>query len=76
MGLFDRIPLMEDVALSKKLLKISKPICFKESVITSSRRWERNGVWRTIILMWRLRAAYFFGAKPENLADQYYPDSK
>lgn len=75
-GFFDRIPLMEDVALSKKLLKLGRPCCLKETVKTSSRRWEKNGIWQTIFLMWRLRLAYFFGAKPENLADQYYPDSK
>lgn len=75
-GLFDRIPLMEDVSLSKKLLKHSRPCCLKETVRTSSRRWEKNGVYKTIFLMWRLRLAYFFGARPEKLADQYYPDSK
>ena len=73
-GLFDWIPLMEDVSLSKKLLKLSKPYCLKETVKTSSRRWERNGVWKTIFLMWRLRLAYYLGAKPEKLANQYYPD--
>jgi len=75
-GLFDRIPLMEDVALSKKLLKVGRPCCLKETVRTSSRRWEKNGVWKTIFLMWRLRLAYFFGARPEKLVEQYYPDSK
>lgn len=75
-GLFDRIPLMEDVALSKKLLKHSRPCCLKETVQTSSRRWENKGIYKTIFLMWRLRLAYFFGVRPEKLADQYYPDSK
>ncbi len=75
-GLFDRIPLMEDVALSKKLLKYSRPSCLQETVRTSSRRWEKNGIYKTIFLMWRLRLAYFLGARPEKLADQYYPDSK
>jgi rSAM/selenodomain-associated transferase 2 len=75
-GFFDRIPLMEDVALSKKLLKHSRPCCLQEAVMTSSRRWENNGIYKTIFLMWRLRLAYFFGVRPEKLADQYYPDSK
>jgi hypothetical protein len=38
---------------------------------TSGRRWEKNGVWRTILLMWRLRLAYFLGADPDRLARQY-----
>lgn len=75
-GLFDRIPLMEDVALSKKLLKYSRPCCLQETVATSSRRWEEKGIWSTIFLMWRLRLAYFLGASPAKLAERYYPDSK
>jgi rSAM/selenodomain-associated transferase 2 len=75
-GLYDRIPLMEDVALSKKLLKHSKPCCLQEKVTTSSRRWEEKGIWTTIFLMWRLRLSYFLGASPAKLAEQYYPESK
>ncbi len=75
-GYFDRIPLMEDVSLSKKLKKISAPLRLKEQVLTSSRRWENHGVIRTILLMWRLRAAYAMGVRPEKLADKYYPDSR
>ncbi len=70
-GGFPEIPLMEDVELSKQLKKTSRPLCLKERVITSSRRWEQQGVWRTIVLMWRLRLAYFFGADPSQLKQQY-----
>jgi hypothetical protein len=41
--------------------------------VTSSRRWERDGIWRTILFMWRLRIAYFLGADPRRLASRYYP---
>jgi hypothetical protein len=41
-------------------------------VRTSGRRWERNGVWRTVLLMWRLRWAFFFGADPAELARRYW----
>jgi rSAM/selenodomain-associated transferase 2 len=74
-GYFDRIPLMEDVSLSKKLKKMSPPLRLKERVLTSSRRWEKQGIIRTILLMWLLRAAYALGVRPEKLADKYYPDS-
>jgi hypothetical protein len=40
-------------------------------VTTSGRRWEKNGIVRTILLMWRLRLAYFLGAAPSRLAEQY-----
>jgi rSAM/selenodomain-associated transferase 2 len=70
-GGFAAIPLMEDVALCKRLKRISRPLCLRNRVITSGRRWEQHGVLRTILLMWRLRLAYFFGADPKHLARQY-----
>jgi rSAM/selenodomain-associated transferase 2 len=70
-GGFPEIPLMEDIALCKRLKRISAPLCLSERVITSGRRWEQNGVLNTIVLMWRLRLAYFFGADPKELAEQY-----
>lgn len=65
------IPLMEDIALSKALKRLSKPLCLREKVATSARRWHKHGVVRTILLMWRLRLAYFFGAEPQRLATRY-----
>ena len=70
-GGFPMIELMEDIALSKQLKRISRPLCLRERVITSGRRWEEHGVLRTVVLMWRLRLAYFFGADPAELARQY-----
>lgn len=70
-GGFPELPLMEDIAISRALKQHGRPACLKERVTTSARRWERHGVWRTIFLMWRLRAAYFFGADPRQLAIQY-----
>ena len=75
LGGFADLPLMEDIELSKRLKQISPPACLKVPVVTSARRWEEQGVWRTIVLMWRLRLAYFFlGADPHALALRYgYP---
>src|SRR5262245_19300441 len=70
-GGFPEIPLMEDIALCKRLKRVSRPLCLSERVVTSGRRWEKNGVLNTIVLMWRLRLAYFFGADPNELARQY-----
>jgi rSAM/selenodomain-associated transferase 2 len=72
-GGFPEIALMEDLAISKRLGGIARPACIRSRVVTSCRRWERDGVWRTIGLMWFLRAAYFFGADPDRLARLYYP---
>ena len=70
-GGFPEIDLMEDVALSKLLKKNCRPLCLPQRVITSSRRWERNGVFRTILLMWYLRLVYALGANPRRLAQLY-----
>ncbi len=70
-GGYPPIALMEDIALSKRLKKIGQPLCLREQVITSGRRWEKHGVLRTILLIWRLRLAYYFGADPNELAQHY-----
>ena len=70
-GGFPEIPLMEDVAMSKALRRTSPPACLRERVVTSGRRWERNGTLRTILLMWRLRLEYALGADPRRLARRY-----
>lgn len=70
-GAFPRIALMEDIALCKRLKRISPPLCLRERVVTSARRWENNGILSTIVLMWGLRLAYFFGADPNKLAQRY-----
>lgn len=74
-GGFPAIPLMEDIAICKRLKQASAPLCLAASIVTSSRRWEKHGIWRTIWLMWRLRFAYWRGADPADLARIYYPNS-
>ncbi len=70
-GGFPDQPLMEDIELSKRLLALSRPICLTDQVVTSGRRWEANGVWRTIWLMWRLRWLYWNGVSADELAKSY-----
>jgi rSAM/selenodomain-associated transferase 2 len=70
-GGFPDQPLMEDVAISARLGALSPPICLRQKVRTSGRRWETRGVWRTILLMWRLRWAWWRGTPAERLAERY-----
>jgi rSAM/selenodomain-associated transferase 2 len=70
-GGFPVIALMEDVALSALLRRQSAPVCLRKKVTTSARRWQKNGVWRTIFFMWWLRLAYAFGVSPARLARWY-----
>ena len=68
---FEDIPLMEDIAFSKTMKRRGAPACLRSRVRTSGRRWESRGVLRTVVLMWRLRLLYYFGARPERLARLY-----
>jgi rSAM/selenodomain-associated transferase 2 len=70
-GGFPEQPLMEDIELSIRLRRMSAPTCLHERVATSGRRWEQRGVWRTIVLMWRLRWLYARGVPAERLAALY-----
>ena len=70
-GGYPPMALMEDVVLSSRLRRWSRPAALRASVMTSARRWERNGVLRTIVLMWWLRMRFFLGASPARLAQLY-----
>jgi rSAM/selenodomain-associated transferase 2/rSAM/selenodomain-associated transferase 1 len=71
-GGFPDQALMEDVELSKLLKRAGgRPLCLSERVVTSGRRWDRDGAWRTIAAMWRWRFAYWRGADPARLATEY-----
>jgi hypothetical protein len=59
---------MEDIALSKRLKRISRPLCLAAKATISGRRWDRDGALRTILRTWWLRLAYFFGTEPGALA--------
>ncbi|MCB1667937.1 MAG: TIGR04283 family arsenosugar biosynthesis glycosyltransferase [Porticoccaceae bacterium] len=74
-GGFPSQQLMEDVELCKRLKKTGRYTFLKNPVTTSSRRWEENGITRTVLQMWALRFAYFLGVSANRLADIYYPGS-
>jgi rSAM/selenodomain-associated transferase 2 len=70
-GGFPDLPLMEDIAISRRLKRLCRPFCIATPAVTSGRRWEHNGVIRTILLMWRLRLSYYLGVEPALLAEFY-----
>lgn len=71
LGGYAPIPLMEDLHLCRRLKALARPRCLRPALLTSSRRWEQHGIWRTVLLMWALRLAYYCGASPEKLARHY-----
>lgn len=70
-GGFPEQPLMEDIEMSRRLKRLSPPICLRAKAISSGRRWERHGVWRTIGRMWWLRYRYWQGVDSQQLAREY-----
>ena len=76
-AIFDRIggyadiPLMEDIDLSRRMKRAGRIACLRQRVTTSARRWQKDGVVRTILLMWSLRALYFVGVSPARLHRLY-----
>ncbi len=70
-GGFPEIPLMEDVALSKRLRRVSPPYRIRLPVTTAARRWQRNGVVGTVLRMWCNRLLFWAGVAPERLAARY-----
>ncbi|MBI3570697.1 MAG: TIGR04283 family arsenosugar biosynthesis glycosyltransferase [Gammaproteobacteria bacterium] len=71
LGGYPAIALMEDIALSAQLRRIKTPARLRTTVTTSVRRWERNGVTRTVLRMWWLRLCYWIGISPARLARWY-----
>ncbi|HKY08771.1 MAG TPA: TIGR04283 family arsenosugar biosynthesis glycosyltransferase [Candidatus Binatia bacterium] len=75
LGGYPEIDLMEDIALCSALKGSGRVACLRSRVVTSGRRWERDGLWRTIIRMWTLKLLYFAGVPPARLR-QYYADTR
>ena len=71
-GGYPEIALMEDIAICKRLRLQSRPGILPVRVVTSSRKWEQRGIIKTVLLMWRVRLAYFLGVDPGRLAKVYY----
>lgn len=71
-GGFKEIPLMEDVELMKRIRKQGDKISIiSDTVKTSSRRWEEEGLVYTTLRNWGLTIFYFFGVSPKILVRFY-----
>jgi rSAM/selenodomain-associated transferase 2 len=71
LGGFPDQPLMEDVEFSRRARRLARPVVLAPAAVTSGRRWEQDGVWRTVVRMWMLRWRYWLGADPAELARGY-----
>lgn len=71
-GGYPQIKLMEDWEISQKLKDQGKIVLLPGPALTSARRWIKNGVWKTIFLMHKIKLLYLFGVSPQKLHDMYY----
>jgi rSAM/selenodomain-associated transferase 2 len=74
-GGFPDIPIMEDIAFTKRLRRSGRTSPLRSYVVTSARRWARHGTARTIFLMWWMRLLFFLGVGPHRLK-QWYPETR
>jgi hypothetical protein len=72
LGGFKDIPLMEDLEIMQRIKKKGDKICIiRCKVLTSPRRWEKEGILRCTLRNWLLQVLYFFGVPPYKLAKWY-----
>ena len=70
-GLFNRVGGFPDIPISSTLKRRSAPRCLPDTVVTSSRRWERHGIIKTVLQMWLRRFRFAMGVSPAILARDY-----
>jgi rSAM/selenodomain-associated transferase 2 len=71
-GRYMEIPIMEDVELMRRIRRRGDVICIiPEKVLTSARRWEREGILFTTFRNWMLQTLYCCGVSPKHLARFY-----
>jgi len=71
LGGFPDLPIMEDIAFSRRLKQSGPLAALRSCVLTSGRRWERHGAIRTILLMWWLRLLFYLGVNPGRIKRLY-----
>jgi rSAM/selenodomain-associated transferase 2 len=70
-GGFPELELCEDLEFSRRLKRAGRVACLRSRVITSARRWNRDGLVRTVLRMWVIRAMYLVGVSPARLKRMY-----
>ena len=69
---YKEIPLLEDVDLVRRLRRFGRIAVIPVPVLTSSRRWEKLGVWKTTWINQMILTGFLLGIPPRILARWYY----
>lgn len=75
MGGYACLPLMEDLDFARRLGRTGWVVRLPQAAVTSARRWQRSGAFRTNLRMIALRWMYYVGVPPATLAP-HYPDAR
>jgi rSAM/selenodomain-associated transferase 2 len=75
LGGFPDIELCEDLDFARRLKRAGPVACLRSRVTTSARRWQRDGLVRTVLRMWLIRALYLWGVEPARLK-RIYADTR
>jgi rSAM/selenodomain-associated transferase 2 len=75
LGGYADIDLCEDVDFIRRMRRVGRLVCLRTRVITSSRRWRRHGVARTVVRMWIVKSLFLAGVSPQWLK-RHYADTR
>jgi rSAM/selenodomain-associated transferase 2 len=75
LGGFPEIELCEDVDFARRMRRAGGVACLRTRVVTSARRWRRNGLLRTALRMWVIKSLFLVGASPVWLK-RHYADTR
>jgi rSAM/selenodomain-associated transferase 2 len=70
------VPLMEDVLLARRFARLGPPYRSRQAVLTSARRWERDGWWRRTARNWWTCARFLLGVSPDRLVAAYVSEGR
>ena len=71
LGGFPNLPIMEDFAFVQRLQTLGKVTIASAPVITSARRWQKVGIFKTTLINQLVILAYFLGVPLEQIARWY-----
>jgi rSAM/selenodomain-associated transferase 2 len=70
-GGFSSLPIMEDFEFIQRLKRQGKITIVPASVVTSGRRWQKLGIFRTTLINQLIILGYYLGVPPVHLARWY-----
>ena len=71
LGGFPEIPIMEDIALARRLRRAGRLTFVSSGLVASGRRWNANGMLKTTLVNWWVTMLFFLRVPPRQLRRIY-----